>query len=80
MRAAEHAAVLFETVPDDPHAAMRAGGCERMNRAFEGIERVRTAVFDDLKCLVVIIAAGFTGSHDIHLHLWRGSNRSTPSH
>jgi hypothetical protein len=77
MIATEKSTRLLQSVPDDADTAMSAGRRERMNGALETIEGVRPAVHRDLKRLVIVIAAGFTGSHDIHLHLWRGSNRST---
>jgi hypothetical protein len=62
---------LLQAVPDDADSAMIAGRCERMNGALEAIEGMRLAVHRDLKGLVVVIAAGFTCSHDVRLRLCR---------
>jgi hypothetical protein len=56
---------LLQAVPDDADSAMIAGRCERMNGALEAIEGMRLAVHRDLKGLVIVIAAGFTCSHDV---------------
>jgi hypothetical protein len=52
---------------DDADSTMIAGWCERMIGAFEAIKGMRLAAHRDLKDFVVVIAAGFTCSHDIHL-------------
>jgi hypothetical protein len=56
-------AVLFETMADDSNAARRAGGCERMNCAFETVKGVGATIHDHLKGLVVVIAASFASGH-----------------
>lgn len=71
MIATEKSTRLLQSVPDDADTAMSAGRRERMNGALETIEGVRPAVHCDLEGLVIVIAAGFTGSHDIHPHLAR---------
>src|SRR5262249_35637137 len=60
---AEERAVLLQPVPDDMDAAVLAGRCQRVDRAFEAVEGVRRAVHAHLKRLVVIVAAGFTSRH-----------------
>jgi hypothetical protein len=57
-------APLLQAVSDDANSAMIAGRCERMNGAFEAIKSMRLAAHGDLKRLVVVVAAGFTCSHD----------------
>src|SRR5918995_6668297 len=64
--AAIERAAVFQTVPDDTRAAMLAGRGKRVDRAFEAVECVRLAVHDDLKRLVVVVAAGFACGHDKH--------------
>jgi hypothetical protein len=57
-------APLLQAVSDDANSAMIAGWCERMNGAFEAIKSMRLAAHGDLKRFVVVVAAGFTCSHD----------------
>src|SRR5262249_42827030 len=64
MLAAEEGAVLLEPVADDPDAAVLAGRRQRMDRAFEAVEGVGGTVHADLKCLVVVVSAGFASGHD----------------
>jgi len=52
-------------VSDDADTAMIAGRRERVNGAFEAVERMRLAVHRDLKRLVVVIAASFARSHNV---------------
>src|SRR6266446_2611762 len=65
MLATIKAARLLHAVPDDPDSAVIAGRCERMNGALEAVVGMRLAVHRDLKGLVVVVAAGFTCSHDV---------------
>src|SRR5437588_12770540 len=65
MLATKKRAGLLEAMPDDADSAVIAGWRERMNGAFEAIIGMRLAVHRDLKRLVVVIAAGFTCSHDL---------------
>ncbi len=67
MLATKESAGLLKAMPDDADSAMIASWCERMNGAFEAIKGMRLAAHRDLKRLVVVIAAGFTCSHDVHL-------------
>ena len=55
--AAEHPAALVQAVTDEAHAAMRAGGRELMDRAFEAVERIGLALRHNLKGLVVVVTA-----------------------
>src|SRR5688572_26939687 len=63
MVAAEHAPVLLQAVPDDPGAAVRAGGCQRLDRAFEAVEGVGLPGHHHLEGLVVIVTAAFASRH-----------------
>src|SRR6185503_20857076 len=54
-----------EPVSDDLHAAPRARGRERGDRALERVEHVARATEVDLERLVVLVAAGFT-AHGRH--------------
>ncbi|MCK1713077.1 MULTISPECIES: hypothetical protein [unclassified Bradyrhizobium] len=65
MLATEKGTRLLQAVSDDTDSTMIAGRRERVNGAFEAIERMRFAVHRDLKGLVIIIAAGFTCRHDL---------------
>jgi hypothetical protein len=67
MLATKQCAGLLEAMPDDADSAMIAGWRERMNGAFEAIKGMRLAVHRVLRGFVVVIAAGFTCSHDVHL-------------
>ena len=64
MLATKESAGLLEAMPNDADSAVIAGWRERMNGAFEAIIGMRLAVHRDLKRLVVVIAAGFTCSHE----------------
>jgi hypothetical protein len=55
--------VLFETMTDYSNAAGRAGGCERMNCAFETVKGVGATIHDHLNGLVVVIATSFASRH-----------------
>ncbi len=48
---------------DDPAMAMRANWRERVNRAFEAVERVVLPANDYFKRLVIFIFANFAGRH-----------------
>jgi hypothetical protein len=74
MLATKKCAGLLEAMPDDADSAMIAGWCERMNGAFEAIKGMCLAVHRDLKGFVVVVAAGFTCRHDVHLSLISVSN------
>jgi hypothetical protein len=63
MRATEDGAFFFHPVTEDMDTAVRTGGRNALNGAFEAIERVRHPVDHHLKCLVVIVSAGFTLGH-----------------
>jgi hypothetical protein len=54
----------LDAMADDAAAAVPADGGERMNGAFERIERVRFAIQDDLEATLVGISAVITGFHD----------------
>lgn len=56
-------AFVFQAVPDDADTAFFAGRREFVNGALERIENVTLAVFDNLKRLIVIVAAGVAGFH-----------------
>jgi hypothetical protein len=72
MRAAEHGALLFDAMPEDVGSTVRACGGNAVNGAFEAVEGMRYAIHHHLKCLVVIVSAGFTSSHGVLL--LRGCN------
>src|SRR6266705_2579061 len=63
MGAAEDRVVLLDAVTDDADAAVIAGRRERMDRAFEAVERMGVSVHRHLERLVVIVAAGFASGH-----------------
>ena len=48
---------------NDPDSTGRADRRQRMNRAFEAVETVGLPAYDNLKSLVIVIAAGFTSGH-----------------
>ena len=73
MRAAIDHRVHFDPVPDHPAAAVRTGGRQRLNGAFERVKSVRLAPNKNLKCLVVVVSAGFTNWHKVLLNLEMGS-------
>ena len=64
MLAAEEGALPLEAVTDNADAAVRAGGRQRMDRAFEAVVGVSFAAQNHLKRLVVIVPAGFADCHD----------------
>ena len=61
--ATEERAFLFEPVADYVNAAMPASWSECVDRTFEAVKGVRSAVHDHLKGLVVIVSAGFASCH-----------------
>jgi Ala-tRNA(Pro) deacylase len=63
MNAAEDFAAGFHTVSKDATIAVRADGCQRVDRALETVERVMLASYDHFKCLVIFIFTDFTCSH-----------------
>ena len=65
IRATVHRAVRLGPMPDDAAAAVSTRWRQRMNRAFETVERVRASSETHLKCLVVVIAADFASCHRV---------------
>ena len=65
MLATKESTCLLQTMSDDPDSAMTTGWCEHVDGAFETIEGMRISVHRDLKSLVVLISAGFTGCHGL---------------
>src|SRR5215472_15938783 len=63
MSAAVEGVAILDAVPDDAAAAVRAPGCERLDRAFEAVEGVRAAILLDSEGLVVIVAAEVASGH-----------------
>jgi hypothetical protein len=63
MLAAENLITVLDAMPDDAAAAVGARGRQRVNRAFEGIERVALAVQRHRKRLGIVVAANFTNGH-----------------
>src|SRR5687767_5536934 len=61
--AAENAVIGFETMADDAHAAMGARRRERVDRAFEAVERLCPAALGDLESLVVVVTASVAFRH-----------------
>jgi hypothetical protein len=62
--AAVEGTVRFNTVPDDLAVAVCACRRQGVNRALETIEGSGVPVPDDLKRLVVVVAADFAFRHD----------------
>ena len=58
MRATVHLAASLGAVADNFTSAMGAGGCDRMNGAFEGVKSLGPALVGDFKGLVVVVSAG----------------------
>jgi hypothetical protein len=79
MLAAEEGAILLQPMPDDADAAILACRCQRVDGAFEAVERVGSTVHAHLKGLVVIVSAAFTSGHDdlASLALSRDDNPQT---
>jgi hypothetical protein len=65
MLATKESTCFLQAMSDDPDSAMTTGWCEHVDGAFETIEGMRVSVHGDLKSLVVLIAAGFTGCHGL---------------
>ena len=65
MGAAVHLAMRLGPMPDDAAAAVSTRWRQRMNRAFETVERVGASSETHLKCLVVVIAADFASCHRV---------------
>jgi hypothetical protein len=63
MDATEDLSIGFHTVPNHSAMAVRANGCERMDRALEAVKGVMLAGDDHLKRLVIFIFANFACSH-----------------
>src|SRR5262245_38767769 len=61
--ATEECTAFLKPVPDDPCSAMIADRREGLNGAFETIECMRLAIHEDLKRLVIIVAASLTNRH-----------------
>ena len=65
MDTAEDSAVVLDPMPDDAAAAMRAGGRESLDSAFEAVEDHGAAAHSDLEALVVVVAALLTSRHGL---------------
>jgi hypothetical protein len=63
MVTAEHLFAFLHAVADDAHTAMRAGGCQHMNRAFKTVEGMSLAPRCYLKGLVVVVTARVAYRH-----------------
>src|SRR5687767_6566760 len=61
--AAVERTAAFDAMTDDLAAAMRALGRERVNRAFERVERMRLPLHGHGEGLIVVVAAYFALSH-----------------
>jgi hypothetical protein len=59
VRTAKDPRVLLDSMANDPLATVTASRSEHFDRALERVERMRPTVHRDLKCLVVIVTAGF---------------------
>jgi hypothetical protein len=75
MRAAEKPAANFDSVSNHPALAVLTDGRDRLDRAFEAIERVPRAGGNQFKTFVVVIPANFAYCHSDLLLRARG-NRS----
>src|SRR5919108_5454945 len=65
MGATEDASVSLYAVSDHPAPAMPAGGCKRVDGAFETVEDVRRSLGPNFESLVVVISANFTDRHHV---------------
>ena len=65
MGAAIHHLVDFEAMPDDAATAVRATGGQALNRAFERIEGIGSAVLSNVQAAVIVVAAGVADRHGI---------------
>ena len=63
MDATDDLSIGFHAVADDSAVAVRANRRQRVDRAFEAIERVMLAGHDHFKRFVMFIFANFTCSH-----------------
>ncbi len=61
--------IYLHSVSDNPAAAVRAGGRQRLNRTFKRIKCMRLAPDKNLKGLIVVVSAGFTNWHKVLLNL-----------
>jgi hypothetical protein len=61
--AAEHLAVLLESVTEYPAAAVAAHWCDTLRRTLEAVERIRATLVPNLECFVVVIAAEVASRH-----------------
>src|SRR5438132_13176952 len=59
----QHPMLIFHAVTKDAASTVIAGWSERMNRAFETVKDVSRSGKSDLKRLVILITADFTGRH-----------------
>ena len=75
MDAAEDGVVMLQAMPDDAHAAMRADGCERSDRAFERVEDECLPAHGDGEALVVLVAALHAFAHGVRLYHLGGLQR-----
>ena len=55
--AADHPVALLQAMVNDAHAAMRADGRARVDRALEAVERIRLASWHNRKRLVLVRTA-----------------------
>ena len=60
VRATKDCSACFNTVADDPAAAMGAFGSQFVDGAFEAVEVMRDAIDHYFERFIVIIAAAFT--------------------
>src|SRR5687767_10359093 len=63
MSAAVNRPFALHAVPQNAAVTMRARRSEQGRRALDRIERVRLALPDHLKCLVVVVSANITYRH-----------------
>jgi hypothetical protein len=61
--AAEHFAVGLDAMADNPAATVDANWRQGVDRTLEAIENVYVAVEVNLKRLVIVVTADFTGWH-----------------
>src|SRR5437016_4512255 len=59
----QHPMLIFHAVTENVTSAVIAGWSELMNRAFETVKDVSRSGKSDLKRLVILITADFTGRH-----------------
>ena len=64
MGAAKAFAIAFNTMPDNPAAAVVAFGRQGVNRAFETVEGMRFARHHYFEAFVVVVSADFALCHD----------------